>query len=77
MPGHALDDDAALLHLVLDIVGRHETEVGFVGHPSGDPSPSRADIAMTNSIRDIDVTLHDHIIVTPSDAFSFREKGLI
>ena len=50
-------------------------------HPSGDPSPSRADIAMTNSIRDavklIDVTLHDHIIVTPSDAFSFREKGLI
>ena len=50
-------------------------------HPSGDPSPSRADIAMTNSIRDavklIDVTLHDHIIVTPSDAFSFKEKGLI
>ena len=81
MPGHALDDGADLLHLVLDIVGRHETEVGFVGHPSGDPSPSRADIAMTNSIRDavklIDVTLHDHIIVTPSDAFSFREKGLI
>ena len=36
---------------------------------------------MTNSIRDavklIDVTLHDHIIVTPSDGFSFREKGLI
>ena len=50
-------------------------------HPSGDPSPSRADIAMTNSIRDavklIDVTLHDHIIVTPSDAFSFKENGLI
>ena len=50
-------------------------------HPSGDPTPSRADIDMTGRIRDalktIDVTLHDHIIVTPSDAISFRDKGLL
>ena len=36
---------------------------------------------MTGRIRDalktIDVTLHDHIIVTPSDAISFRDKGLL
>ena len=36
---------------------------------------------MTNTIRDalklIGVTLHDHLIVTASDAFSFRGKGLL
>ena len=50
-------------------------------HPSGDPSPSRADVEMTARLRDalktIDVDLHDHIVVTPGDAFSFREKGLL
>ena len=50
-------------------------------HPSGDPSPSRADVEMTNRLRDalktIDVDLHDHIVVTPCDAFSFRQKGLL
>ena len=50
-------------------------------HPSGDPTPSRADMDMTGRIRDalktIDVALHDHIIVTPTDAVSFRDKGLL
>ena len=50
-------------------------------HPSNDPTPSRADVEMTNRLRDalktIDVDLHDHIVVAPSDAFSFRTKGLL
>ena len=50
-------------------------------HPSNDPTPSRADVEMTARLRDalktIDVDLHDHIVVTPGDAFSFREKGLL
>ena len=50
-------------------------------HPSGSPDPSRADISMTEKLRDalklIDVTLHDHLIVTASDVFSFRAKGLL
>ena len=50
-------------------------------HPSGDPSPSRADVEMTATLRDalktIDVDLHDHIVVTSGAAFSFREKGLL
>ena len=50
-------------------------------HPSGEPSPSRADVEMTNRLRDalktIDVDLHDHIVVTPGDAFSFKQKGLL
>ena len=50
-------------------------------HPSGDPQPSEADIDMTNRIRDalktIDVVLLDHIIVTPADSVSFKERGLL
>ena len=50
-------------------------------HPSNDPTPSRADVEMTARLRDalktIDVDLHDHIVVTPGDAFSFGEKGLL
>ena len=50
-------------------------------HPSGDPTPSRADVEMTNRLRDalktIDVDLHDHIVITPGSAFSFRETGLL
>ena len=50
-------------------------------HPSGSPDPSRADIDMTNRIRDalktIDVTLLDHVIVTPTASFSFQARGLL
>ena len=50
-------------------------------HPAGDPCPSRADVEMTNRVRDalktIDVDLHDHIVVAPGDAFSFKQKGLL
>ena len=50
-------------------------------HPSSDPNPSRADIAMTQRIRDalktIEVTLLDHLIVTPCNAVSFQALGLL
>ena len=50
-------------------------------HPSNSPEPSRADISMTEKLRDalklIEVTLHDHLIVTASGVFSFRQKGLL
>jgi DNA repair protein RadC len=56
-------------------------------HPSGDPTPSAADIAMTRRIRDAAVTMqiqfHDHIIIgAPSEArpggyHSFRETGMM
>ncbi len=50
-------------------------------HPGGSPDPSRADIHMTNRIRDalktIDVTLLDHVIVTPCNAVSFQALGLL
>jgi len=50
-------------------------------HPSGDPTPSRADIAMTREIAEagdkLDIQLHDHIIVTKHGQSSFRDMGLL
>ena len=50
-------------------------------HPSGDPSPSQADIAMTGQIdaaaQALGLTLHDHIIVGRSSEISFRSEGLL
>jgi DNA repair protein RadC len=50
-------------------------------HPSGDPTPSRADIDMTKTIVEIAVplgiTVHDHIIVGRQGHASFRALKLI
>ncbi|GHF75893.1 RadC family protein [Seohaeicola zhoushanensis] len=50
-------------------------------HPSGDPTPSEADIGMTNQIRAacdaLGLTLHDHLIVGKSRELSFRAEGLL
>ncbi len=50
-------------------------------HPSGDPSPSKADIEMTREVRDagkrLGVTLHDHVIVASSGHSSFKSMGLL
>lgn len=49
-------------------------------HPSGDPTPSRADITMTKQIVDIaeplGITVHDHIIVARDGHASFRALEL-
>jgi DNA repair protein RadC len=50
-------------------------------HPSGDPTPSRADIDMTRQIVDaakpLGVTIHDHIIVGRQGHASFKGLKLI
>jgi DNA repair protein RadC len=50
-------------------------------HPSGDPTPSRADIQMTQSIVDIagplGISVHDHIIVGKEGHASFKGLKLI
>ena len=50
-------------------------------HPSGDPSPSSADIQITRRIAEagrlMGVTVHDHVIVGRNDHVSLRAKGLI
>jgi DNA repair protein RadC len=50
-------------------------------HPSGDPTPSRADIEMTRDIAKaaapLGVTIHDHIIVGKGEPASLRALGLM
>lgn len=50
-------------------------------HPSGDPTPSRADIDMTREIIDalapLDISVHDHLIAARSGVTSFKTEGLI
>jgi DNA repair protein RadC len=50
-------------------------------HPSGDPTPSEADIAMTDRIREaavaLGLTLHDHLIVGKERELSFRSEGYL
>ncbi len=50
-------------------------------HPSGDPTPSTADIAMTEQIQTaaqaLSITLHDHLIIGKSRESSFRALGLL
>ena len=48
-------------------------------HPSGDPTPSQADITMTRAIETaltvMEITLHDHVIIGRQEALSFRASG--
>lgn len=50
-------------------------------HPSGDPSPSQADIQMTKAIIDIakplGISVHDHIIVGRSGHASLKAMKLM
>lgn len=50
-------------------------------HPSGDPTPSKSDIDMTNRIQDactaLGLTLHDHLIIGKSTELSFRSEGYL
>ncbi len=50
-------------------------------HPSGDPSPSKADIEMTMEVKEagekLGIVLHDHVIVSKSGNNSFKTMGLL
>ena len=50
-------------------------------HPSGDPTPSRADIAMTREVEKaaaaLGITVHDHLVIGGQDQASFRALGLL
>jgi DNA repair protein RadC len=50
-------------------------------HPSGDPSPSTADVDMTKLICDaaktLDIAVHDHIVIAAKGHVSLRQRGLM
>jgi DNA repair protein RadC len=50
-------------------------------HPSGDPTPSRADIEMTREIveaaRALRIAVHDHVVIGRGGTASFKALGLL
>lgn len=50
-------------------------------HPSGDPTPSKADIAMTREIvtaaKTLGLAVHDHLVIGRAGHSSFKSLGLI
>jgi DNA repair protein RadC len=50
-------------------------------HPSGDPTPSRADIDLTREIEralaPLEIKVHDHLVVGAKETVSMKARGLI
>ena len=65
---HALELSASALILVHN-------------HPSGDPTPSKADIDMTNKLYALagqfNIVIHDHLIIGRVSEVSFKNLGLL
>lgn len=64
----------ALAHNAASVIFAHN-------HPSGEPNPSQADRALTQTLADalalIDVRVLDHFIVAPGASLSFAEQGMM
>lgn len=50
-------------------------------HPSGNPNPSKDDIDLTAKIKEacrtLDIKLHDHVIVSKNDIYSFKSHNIL
>ena len=50
-------------------------------HPSGNVKPSESDIAVTQKIRkglkNLDINIIDHVIVTRNNQYSFADEGML
>ena len=64
--------NAALKHHARSVILVHN-------HPSGEPKPSRADIAVTLDIEKalsvVGIALHDHLIIADTNCVSFKSLG--
>lgn len=53
----------------------------FHNHPSGNTLPSKADLRLTNKLKEsgklIDLLLHDHLIVTENNYYSFADEAML
>lgn len=62
------------------LTGAHSFIVAH-NHPSGDPTPSSADVEMTNKLREgatlLGLRLVDHVIVSDGGIASFLDRGLL
>lgn len=64
----------ALMHNATGLIMVHN-------HPSGDPTPSENDHRITNMMdemgKEFNIKFHDHLIVTPRNAFSLKTGKLL
>ncbi|MBV8939417.1 MAG: DNA repair protein RadC [Alphaproteobacteria bacterium] len=68
-------------------VVKRALELGATGmilvhnHPSGDATPSKADIDITKAVADaarpLHITVHDHLVIGAREPFSFKAHGLL
>ena len=65
---------AALRHQAAAVIFAHN-------HPSGDPSPSREDVAVTRQLlfacRTVGITVHEHLVIGNNRYFSFADQGYV
>lgn len=73
------------LKVVIKKINKYQSDTALNGmlhnHPSGDPTPSHADIEMTKAIVDIarplGIAVHDHIIVGKNGHASLKRMKMI
>lgn len=73
---------SAYADIFAQVIQRQATSSGFLhNHPSGDPKPSAADLAITREIvaaaDAISVNVHDHLIIGRDGVASFKTLGLL
>jgi DNA repair protein RadC len=73
---------SAYVDTFAQVIQRQATSSGFLhNHPSGDPKPSAADLAITREIvaaaDAISVNVHDHLIIGRDGVASFKTLGLL
>ena len=70
-------------HFELDHINPHVTKPVWMvhNHPSGNPEPSAADIALTQRVRQalglLDIAVLDHLIVAQGQSVSLAQRGLL
>ncbi len=68
--------------IVKNALSYHASAVIIVhNHPSGDPKPSKNDILFTQELKKalttVDVHLHDHIVVSQHNYYSFKNHNIL
>ena len=63
-------------------IARHAASIAVShNHPSGDPQPSEADMVVTKTLTEagkiMAIALLDHIVISKSHLYSFRENGVL
>jgi DNA repair protein RadC len=72
---------AVFPRLVVEAILKHHATAVILAHnhPGGDPNPSAADRQLTRRLKkllsDLDIHVHDHIIIAGPHHFSFAEHG--